>query len=608
MQNTSHYARLIEEQAQRYGQRDALMYRDYDLGQWKSISWTEFASGVQRVSRALVALGVEVQERVAVFSQNKPECLYVDFGAYGVRAITIPFYATSSVAQVAYMMNDAEVRFVFVGEQEQYDTMLAAAPLCSTLHRLIVFDDKVVRAPHDSLSMSFSEFLDFADAEKNSLDAEKFALDAEKRKLDADFDDIANILYTSGTTGVSKGVILTHANYRGAMVGHSTVLPVNDTDLVLNFLPFTHVFERGWSYYCLTVGATLAVNLRPQDVQRSMQEVHPTCMAAVPRFWEKVYHAVLEKAEKASNIQRALIMDTIKVGGEYWECYQSKHRPAPLALRLRRAFHERTVLPILRKAIGIERSTCFPTAGAAISPEVERFVHAAGIDMYAGYGLTETTATVTCDHPWENVSNGSIGRLLPGVEVKIDENDEILVKGPTVTPGYYRKPEETERAFTPDGWFRTGDAGFIRDGELYMTERIKDLFKTSNGKYVAPQHVEGKLAIDRYIEQVVVVADRRQFVSALIVPSYNLLETYCRDHDILCDSLEEMCENEEVRQMIWERIETLQQDLAHYEQVKRFVLLPRPFSLDNDEITNTLKVKRRVVYQHFAEEIDKMYK
>ena len=599
MQNNCHYARLIQEQALQYGQRTALKYRDYDRNEWVPISWNEFAGTANRVSRALVALGVGVQERMAVFSQNKPECLFVDFGAYGIRAVTIPFYATSSKAQVAYMMNDAEIRFVFVGEQEQYDTMVDAAAQCQTLRHVIIFDRKVKRVENDRFSMYFDDFL--------SLGSEVEADEVSARMAAASFDDMANILYTSGTTGQSKGVILTHKMYHAAMDGHNQILEVDDTDVILNFLPFTHVFERGWSYLCLTWGCTLCINLKPQDVQRSMQEVHPTCMSSVPRFWEKVYQAVLDQAEKSGKVKRSLILDAIKVCGDYWEHYEAKHIPAPLPLKLKRAFYHKAVIPLLRKAIGIERSTVFPTAGAAVSPEVERFVHAAGLDICVGYGLTETTASVSFDHKHEKVSMGSIGRVMPGVEVKIGEDNEILVRGATVTPGYYRKPEETAKVLEPDGWFHTGDAGYLKDGELYMTERIKDLFKTSNGKYIAPQMIEGKLTIDRYIEQAVVIADKRKFVSALIVPAYKLLEEYAKEQGLSFASRDELCQLEPVRQMLWQRIETLQQDLAHYEQVKRFTILPKPFSLETGEITNTLKIKRRTVYEHYADIIDAMY-
>lgn len=616
MQNQSHLSVLIQSQAAHYGERTALKYRDYDRGEWTDVSWREFADYADKVSRSLIALQVKVQERLAVFSQNKPECLYVDFGAYGVRAVTIPFYATSSAAQVAYMMNDAEVRLVFVGEQQQYDTLITAAPLCHTLQHIVIFDDAHVRRiDHDVLSMSFAEFLNINTAEppcgnghaNPKRQMSELESEVERRRAEANYEDMANILYTSGTTGQSKGVILTHANYRAAIDSHNGVLPIGEDDVVMNFLPFTHVFERGWSYLCLATGCTLAVNLRPMDAQQSMQEVHPTCMAAVPRFWEKVYQAVLDKAEKGSSVQRKLIMEAIQVGGDYWEYYASKRRPAPLWLRTKHALYEKTIVPVLRKAIGIEKSACFPCAGAAISPEVERFVHAAGINMVAGYGLTESTATVSCDRFDQPVTKGSIGRALPGLLVKISDEGEILLKGPTITPGYYRKPEETARAIDAEGWFHTGDAGYLKDGELYMTERIKDLFKTSNGKYISPQLVEGRLTIDRYIEQVVIIADGRQFVSALVVPSYKLLEEYCQAQGIQWHTREEMCRHPEVHQMLWERIQTLQQDLAHYEQIKRFTIVPRAFTLDNDEITNTLKIKRRVVYAHYAEAISKMY-
>ena len=600
MPNNCHLSQLIQEQARVYGDRAALMYRDYDLGRWLSVSWRDFALQVGRVSRSLLALGVEVQERVAVFSQNKPECLYVDFGAFGVRAVTTPFYATSSPSQVQYMMNDAEVRYVFVGEQEQYDIMLQAAPQCHTLKQIIIFDATVKRADHDTLSITFDEFLRLG--RQDGL-----AQQVADRTAEASFDDMANILYTSGTTGQPKGVVLLHSQYHAAFEGHYKVLPVTDQDVVMNFLPFTHVFERGWSLLCLSWGCTLAVNLRPKDVQQSMVEVHPTCMSAVPRFWEKVYQAVLNKAEQSGKLQRSLIYDAIKVCGDYWEHYQSKGIPAPFALRMKVKAYQKTVIPVLRRAIGIERSTCFPTAGAAVSPEVERFVHAAGIDMGVGYGLTESMATVSCDNLDKTVTMGSIGRPLPGVEVRIGADNEIQLHGPTITRGYYRKPEETAKAFTEDGWFRTGDAGYLKDGELYMTERIKDLFKTSNGKYIAPQLIEGKLTIDRFMEQAVIVADKHKFVSALIVPSYTLVEEWCQAHGVSYADREDMCRNPKVHDMLWQRIETLQQDLAPYEQVKRFILMPRPFVKERGEVTDTLKIKRRAVYENYAELIETMY-
>ena len=600
MLNNCHLSKLIQEQAEKYKDREVIKYRDYDLNSWLSVTWREFASFVSRTSRSLLELGVKVQENIGVFSQNKPECLYTDFGAYGVRAVTIPFYATSSSAQVAYMVNDAEVRCVFVGEQQQYDTTFGVLPHCHSLENIIIFDKKVKKNPQDHLSMYFDEFLALSEGKDHEAEMKQ-------RLADASFDDIMNILYTSGTTGNSKGVILTYGMYHEGFARNDESVPLCEDDIALNFLPFTHVFERAWSYFVLTEGGCLAVNLRPQDVQQSMQEVHPTAMCSVPRFWEKVYQAVLEQMEKGPILQRYLIKNALEVGGRLWSDYTSQKKTAPLGLRLKFKLYDRTIIKVLREKLGLERAHFFPTAGAAVSPEVERFVHAAGINMIVGYGLTESTATVSCDRLEQKISMGSVGRVIKGLEIKIGENDEILLRGKTILPKYYNKEKETREAIDADGWFHTGDAGYLKDGELFLKERIKDLFKTSNGKYIAPQMIETKLTIDRMIEQVVVIADKRKFVSALIIPDYKALEREGKEEGWKFANREELCKCPEAIKLIGSRIETLQQDLAHYEQVKSFILLPEPFSMENGELTNTLKVKRRVVYEHYAKEIDKMY-
>ncbi len=603
MQNNCHLSKLIESQAKRYGDRAAMSYRDYDAGKWVPVSWKSFAENVKKVSIALLRHGVGVQENIAVFSQNKPETHFVDFGAYGIRVTTIPFYATSSGAQVTYMLNDAQVRFLFVGEQQQYDTAFSVIALSHTLERIVIFDRKVKRNEKDHLSVYFDDFV------SEALKGDVSVLEAEyaRRQADANFDDLCNILYTSGTTGNSKGVMLTYGMYHEGFRVNDAVLPLSDRDVFLNFLPYTHVFERAWCYLGFTEGALQCVNLRPADVLRSMQEVRPTCMSSVPRFWEKVYQAVLDKTESGPMVQRKLIRDALDVGGRYWQEYLSKGKNAPLALKLRYKFYDKTVIRMLRSMLGLDRANFFPTAGAAVSPEVERFVHAAGIYMVVGYGLTETTATVSCDIPGKPNTMGSVGRLVDKIEIKFGANDEILLRGKTVTPGYYKKVSTTSEAIDSEGWFHTGDAGYMKNGELFLRERIKDLFKTSNGKYIAPQLIESKLVLDRYLEQAVIVADKRKFVSALIVPDYKLLEAYACERGIAFSSREELCANMEVVRFISERIETLQQDLAHYEQIKRFILLPHPFTMESGELTNTLKVRRRAVYEHYARQIDKIY-
>ena len=601
MLNTSFLATLIHEQAKIYGDKTVMSYRDYDKNEWIPITWNEFSDTVNKVSNALLALGVNVQENIAVFSQNKPECLYVDFGAYGIRAVTIPFYATSSEAQISYMVDDAEIRYIFVGEQEQYDIAFRIMPYSSTLHKLIIFDPKVVKNSQDTISIYFDEFLRLGEEQLHQKEVKK-------RMSEVQEDDLVNILYTSGTTGTSKGVMFTNLMYHDAMIANDKVLNLTENDVVLNFLPFTHVFERAWSYLCLAEGVRLCVNLCPADVLQSLQEVHPTCMCAVPRFWEKVYAGVQEKIRTSNPVQRALLQEALHVGKTYNVTYKMRGLQPPLPLKMRYKFFEKTVIALLKKTLGLENANFFPTAGAAVPPAVEEFVHAAGINMVTGYGLTESTATVSC--AWKGLPKtiGSVGRVIDGLELKIGENDEILLKGTSITKGYYRKEDATRSAIDSEGWFHTGDAGYIKNGELFLTERIKDLFKTSNGKYIAPQMIESKLVVDRFIDQIVIIADQRKFVSALIVPDYAVLEDFARRHHISYTSIAELCRNQDIVRMILFRIDTLQQEFAHYEQVKRITLLPEPFSMEKGELTNTLKIKRNVVNQNYAGVIDEMYK
>lgn len=578
-----------------------MMYRDYNEDVWKNISWNEFSRRVRLASNALLKMGVKVQENIAVFSQNMPECLVTDFGAYGIRAVTIPFYATSSEMQVKYMVSDASIRYIFVGEQYQYDTALRVQQLAPQVERLILMSKDIERDKRDQTSITYDDFLALGEGLP-------FAEEVEKRSSELQIDDLANILYTSGTTGLSKGVMLTHRMYNAAIKGHNGALNLSDADLIMNFLPFTHVFERGWTYLCIAAGATLAVNLKPQDVLKSMKEVHPTCMCAVPRFWEKVYSGVKEKIRNSSAVQRLLMQDALKIGREYNVTYRLNGKKPPLALELKYRFYEKTIISLLLQNLGLERGNFFPTAGAAIPKEVEEFVHSAGIMMIAGYGLTESTATVSCDRWTQKITMGSVGRVLDGVEVSFGENNEILLRGDTITKGYYRKAEVTERSIDKDGWFHTGDAGYMKDGELYLTDRIKDLFKTSNGKYIAPQLLESKLSVDRYIDQIVIIADQRKFVSALIIPEYDILMEEAKKHlGKTFSSRAEMCADPDINRFMMFRLDTLQQEFAHYEQVKRITLLPEPFSLEKGELTNTLKVRRPVLNENYKEIIEKMY-
>ena len=600
MQTNTHLARLIHDQAKKYEDREVLIYKDFGGKEWKSYSWRQFSDTVKVVSNALLNLGVKVQENVGVFSQNSIQYLFCDFGAWGIRAVTIPFYATSSEQQIQFMVNDAKVRFLFVGEQDQYDKARRVFSTCKTLERIIIFDKTVCIAANDNNAMYFDDFLKLG--ENLPRQTEVDALTAQ-----ASMDDIANILYTSGTTGDSKGVILTCGQYHAAMEANNKCVPVGEKDRVLNFLPFTHIFEKGWKILCLTEGATLIVNTYPLEVQQSMRETHPTCMSSVPRFWEKVYMGVLEQIEKASAPKRKLFLHALNVGKRHNIDYLSKGKRPPLALHLEYEMLNKTVFSLVRKELGLERAHFFPTAGATVNPKVEEFVHSIGINMVVGYGLTESLATVSCNHLGEPFTVGGVGIPIEGIDIKISDEGEVLLKGPTITIGYYNRDDLTKDAFTEDGYFKTGDSGYMEGGELFLKERIKDLYKTSNGKYIAPQMIESKLLVDKYIDQIAIIADQRKFVSALIIPVYSLLEEYAREHQIPFENREELCANAKINEMMKERIDTLQQQLAHYEQIKRFTLLPRNFTMERGELTNTLKLKRRVLNENYRKEIDAMY-
>lgn len=595
-----HFAELIHRQAEKYGNRTALKHRDNATGKWLKISWREFSDKVMLTAKAMAEFGIKVQENIGVYSQNMPQCLYTDFGAYGNRVVSIPMYATNSPGQIEYIINDAKIRTLFVGEQLQYNNAFKVQKDSKYLERLVVFDPAVKMNPEDKTSIYFDDFLRLGD----NAHAESTV---KIRMTEAVPEDLATIIYTSGTTGESKGVMLPHSCYLEAMRIHDIRLPlVTDKDLSMSFLPMTHIFEKAWCYYCLHKGVTIAINQDPKMIQKTLPEVHPTLMCNVPRFWEKVYAGVHEKINSASPAMKKIFLDAIETGRKYNLEYKNKGIPAPCGLKLKFQFYNKTVFTLLKRVLGIERGRFFPVAGAPLSDTVNEFLQSVNIPIAYGYGLSETTATV-CFYPEIGFQFGSIGEVMPGVQVKIDPgNNEILVKGKTVMSGYYNKPEETKRAFTEDGFFRTGDAGRLEGNTLFFTERIKDLYKTSNGKYIAPQAIEMVMSGDNYIEQIAVIGDQRKFVSALIVPAYPLLEKYAGEKGISFESREELVKNKDIIRFIEARVEEHQKNLASYEKIKRFTLLPEPFMM-GCELTDTLKLRRPVVLQKYATEIEAMY-
>lgn len=600
MQVKSHLSVLIHDLANKYGDKTALTFKKFGSDKWQSVSWNQFSLRVKQVSNALLNIGAKPHDKIAVFSQNCVHYLYTDFGAYGIKVCSIPFYATSSEQQIQYMINDGQVRFLFVGEQDQYDKAHRVFALCPSLERIIIFDSSVRISTHDPAALYFKDFIKLGENLPRQTEVEALY-------QSASMDDMANILYTSGTTGDSKGVMLTYGQYYAALRANDEVVPVSEKDRVINFLPFTHIFERGWAYLCLSEGAQLIINTYPHEIQESMRQVHPTCMSSVPRFWEKVYIAVKAKMDEAGSVQNKLFYHALAVGRKRNIEYIANGKRPPLTLELEYKIINKTILSMVRKQLGLEHPNIFPTAGAYVSPEVEEFVLSIGIGMVVGYGLTESLATVSCVHLDKKFTIGSVGRPISSIQIKIGEDNEILLKGPTITKGYYHRDTTNAKVFDEEGFFHTGDAGYMKDGELFLTERIKDLFKTSNGKYIAPQQVESLLLVDKFIDQVAVIADQRKFVSALIVPEFRLVEDWAREHHIAFSSREDLCANEQVKKMLQERINTLQQQLAYYEQIKRITLLPHHFSMESGELTNTLKIRRPIINKNYQAEIDKMY-
>ena len=599
------FVELIPKQCAKYGDREALRFRDYETQVWCSLTWEGFQEQIVRAAGALLMGGVEPQGRVCLFTQNCPEILITHFGAFYNRAIPVPIYATSSRDEVAYIVNDSGATILLTGDQGQYDIARQIIDDCPTLKFIVTLHPAVVRDKDDKSTLTWEEFLSTGDKLGKEVTEE-----LDRRKQAGVDSDIMYLIYTSGTTGVPKGVMLMHSNMNAAMDAHIERFEgiIDDkTDVSLSFLPFSHVFELGWTMVCLTSGIRVAINHNPKEIQRAVKEVQPNYMCSVPRFWEKVYTAVNDNLQGAKPVVRMLVKQAIRVGKTRNMKYARLGKKAPALIEQQYQYFEKKVFKKLRGAIGVTDGKMFPTAGAMLSDNITEFLHAVGINICIGYGLSETNASVSFYKPGE-WTLGTIGMPISSIQVKIGDKNEILVKGPTVMKGYYNKPVETAEAIDADGWFHTGDCGEITPtGELILTERLKDLFKTSNGKYIAPQVLETLLGQDKYIEQVAIIGDGRKYVSALIVPDFEELKAFADKKHIEHRNIEELVNNADIRKMIEERINDYQKDLASYEQIKRFVLLPKAFTMESGELTNTLKIKRAVINKRYRPLIDAMY-
>ncbi|MBD5181392.1 MAG: long-chain fatty acid--CoA ligase [Bacteroidales bacterium] len=595
----------IERRAKEKPEHEAYRFCWRKDGEWLPTTRREFVSQTETAGRALARLGLLEKDTIAICSPNTPQILITEFGAFRNRIAVIPVYSSSSQQQFDYIVNDGGAKIIFVGDKHQY-------PLAydywkrnpDKLRHIVIFkNDGISLADDDTVSMTWDDFV------RLGMEAdEQTRHEVEERTAHALPEDMATLIYTSGTTGEPKGVCITHSNYDATMRMHEELLTaINDSDVSMAFLPMSHILEKAWCFFCLYRGVTIAVNYDPRVIQDTIKEVHPNLMCCVPRFWEKVYAGVKQKIAGMSKTQRMMVSRAIRVGYHRNLNYVRLGAKPPRLLEAEYKFWDKRIFSKLKHAIGIPNPNFFPTAGAPLSERICEFMRAVGIDVIIGYGLSETTATVSCFRP-TGYKIGTVGHPLPDVLVKISEEGEILVKGPSVTPGYYNNPKANAEAFTEDGFFRTGDAGYLtEDGAIVLTERVKDLFKTSNGKYIAPQMLESRLAENKFIDEAAVIGDQRKYVTALIVPNISQLRAWCASKGISVDDTETMLRDQRVYDHMMAEINGVQRDVASYEKIKKIYLLAHHFSIMNGEVTNTMKVRRPVVAKRYAKEIESMY-
>ncbi|MDQ0593257.1 long-chain acyl-CoA synthetase [Chryseobacterium ginsenosidimutans] len=583
---------IIKKNVEKHAVKSAIGFKKKDAG-WQELSWKKFSEIVSKTANALINAGVQENDKVAIYAENSSEWMIFDLAALSIGAVTVPIYSTNNAEQSEYIINDSGAKIILVGDQAQYDASLEILKKEENNLETIIISKKAVWIKKEFSSFYLEDFI-----AKSSIKL-KFCK--------KEYDDVATLIYTSGTTGTPKGVMLTHGNFIKAFDAHFEFFKFKnfEEELSLAFLPLTHVFERSWSLLCLYGGARVYFLEDPKNIAKALEEVKPTMMCAVPRFFQKVYAGVLEKAEEGSSVKKKIFDWAIEVGKQVSEL-KRKEQSVPFGLTVKHSVADALVFNKVKEKMG-GRLWFMPCGGASISQDVTQLFEAMGLHITVGYGLTETTATLTA-FPLKHFEHGTCGLPLPGTEIRIGENDEIQAKGDGIMKGYYNKPEDTQKVFTEDGWFKTGDAGkFDEKGNLIITDRIKDLMKTSNGKYIAPQQIENILTNNNFISQIVLIAEGKQFVSALIVPNFEFLQDFIKKNNIPFTNWEEIVKNEKVNDFYKEKLKELQSHLSDFEKVKRFTLMPAEFDINTGEITPTLKVKRNVVLKKYADLIEKMY-
>jgi len=586
---------LFNSAVDRYRESEFLRFKV--AGEWRSLTFGELARRVRELALGLHALDLRNGDRVAIWSENRPEWNLADLAALAIGAADVPIYATQARAQVEYILADSAARAIFVSSAFLRDA-LEIKPRLPALEFIIALDST------DEETASVVGVEELVDRGRVVYGEQPDLYESLWRQPTAE--DLATILYTSGSTGDPKGVMLTHKNLTANVLNSARWLDMEHRrELALTYLPFTHVFERAvWYLYAYT-GATVAYAEAIDTVARNLVEIHPTAMTSVPRMFEKIYARIIERGLSAGFPKRQIFLWALRVGRRSAE--RANHgEPAGFVLGLEHRIADVLVFKKWREAVG-GSIRVFISGGAPLAPEIGYLFLAAGMPILQGYGLTETSPSVSCNTETRN-RIGTVGPIIDGVKVHIGDDGEILVKGDTVMKGYYNRAAENEEAFTSDGWFRTGDIGHIdSDGFLVITDRKKDLIKTSGGKYIAPQRLESLIKSSRFVSQVVVIGNARKFASALIVPNMELLRSYAELKRIRYSDDSELLTNPRITDLIERQIDKYTEELARFEKVKKIALLEHEFTTQSGELTPTLKPRRNVIEKKYAAMIDRLY-
>ena len=582
------------ESFRRNKKRDALAFKVGDV--WTHLSGPEVVERVRRIALGLAQMGVKAGDRIAIISENRPEWSLTDLAILSLRAVNVPIYTTQAVEQVRYILEDSGAKMLFVSGKKLLKHAEAAIQSVERIEKLVFFDSDA-KPDGDNRAMTLAE------VEQQGIEVGD-SVDFDQLLSEVKADDLATIIYTSGTTGEPKGVMLDHESFTSNIVAISKGLPIKSTDRSLAVLPLSHIFERAVFYVLCSNGVSIHYCASFDQLASHLQEVKPTIMTAVPRLFEQVYHKIVKKGKAAGGYKTRLFDWALDVGQQYWNA-RDMHETVSPVLAAKHKVASRLVFSKWRDGVG-GHLRFFVSGGAPLSKKLSYAFWAAGIPILQGYGMTEA-CIVSANRPEDN-KVGSIGTPFEGIEMKIGDQSEILVRGKNVMQGYFNKPEETAKAIDSEGFYHTGDVGYVdKDGHYYVTDRLKDLFKLSKGKYVAPLQVESLLKQSPLVSQAVVVGSGRKQVGALIVPDWEALKDALKEDGIAAEgSREELCENPHVVKRVQRDAVELTRELNDYERVKRVYLLPREFSIDKGEMTPTLKIKRGVIDEKFEEAIDEI--